>query len=572
MPQMPKMGADILFASLSLNILSVALPVVILQTYDRVLPNAALETLAMLVLGLAVVVVLDAALRLGRNQLTMWAAVRFEHVAGCRAVDRLLGAGIDRLEEQPPGVHLDRLVAIETLRDFYSGQAKLLMVDLPFVTIFLALIFVIAGELVIVPVCMLAVLVAGSLLIGRGLRQSLEQRAGLDDRRYSFILEVLGAIHTIKSLGFEAAMQRRYERLQETGATLSYRLTLLNNLSQNFGQVLTYGTMIAVATYGATLVMANELTIGGLAAATLLAGRTVQPLLRALSFWAQFQNIVVARERANALFAIRPETPADAPECPELAGAIELADVAFAYRPDAPPILEHVDLRVQLGEVIGIRGAMGCGKTTLMMVLMGVLKPTAGKVYFDGWDLSNCEPNSLRSQIAFMPQSAILFQGTILENLTMYRVASREARAIQVCKDLGIDAVINRLPAGYETVVGAGAENELSIGLRQGIAMARALIAAPKIVLFDEANAAVDAKTDARLKNALAAIKGRTTMVLVSHRPSLLALADRLYAIENRRLVELPHVPAPAPARRDEAVEGQPSGTDAAPRTGSDRE
>ena len=539
---MPRMGVNLIVGSLALNVLSVALPVVILQTYDRVVPNEAMETLAMLIFGLAVVLVLDSALRAGRNYLTAWEAAQFEHKAGCRAVDRLLSANVGELEREAPGVHLDRLLAIETLRDFHSGQAKLLMVDLPFVTIFLALIAVIAGWLVIVPAAMLVTLLVVSFLVGRNLRAVLERRAELDDRRYSFIIEVLSAIHTIKSLAFEAAMQRRYERLQEAGAALTYRVTFLNNLSQGIGQVMTYATMVAIATAGAVMVIAGNLTVGGLAASTLLAGRTVQPLLRALNFWTQFQNIVVARDRAHALFDTAPESRSDAAKTQTLKGAFELRDASFRYDDDSKLILDGLNLKVGAGEVIGIKGEMGCGKTTLLMLIMNALKPTTGEVLYDGAALSDHDPQSLRRQIGYMPQSAVLFHGTILENLTMFRVAEFEGRALDVCRSLGIDHVINRLPAGFETVVGATAENELSVGLRQGIAMARVLVANPRLLLFDEANAALDAKTDTKLKDALSALKGESTMILVSHRPSILALADRVYSLTDGRLVEQPQI------------------------------
>ena len=563
MPALPRMGANVILASLSLNILSVGLPVVILQTYDRVVPNEALETLAMLIVGLAVVLVLDSILRAGRNYLTAWGAAQFEHRASCRAVDRLLSANIGELEREAPGVHLDRLLAIETMRDFHSSQAKLLMVDLPFVAIFLGLIAMIGGWLVVVPAVMLTVLLLASFVIGRRLRSVLEQRAELDDRRYSFIIEVLSAIHTIKSLAFEASMQRRYERLQESGAALTYRVTFLNNLSQGMGQVMTYATMVAIATAGAVLVIAGSLTIGGLAASTLLAGRTVQPLLRALNFWTQFQNIVIARDRAKALFATAPESPPDAPRCGLLDGAIELRDASFGYDGSDTEILRGVNLKVRPGEVIGIKGEMGCGKTTLLLLMMNALKPTRGQVLYDGFELSRHDPHSLRSQIGFMPQSAVLFHGTILENLTMFKVADLEAKALEVCQWLGIDHIINRLPAGFETTVGASAENELSIGLRQGIAMARVLVAGPRILLFDEANAALDAKTDSKLKDALAASKGERTMILVSHRPSLLALADRVYSLEGGRLIEQEPISSPA------AVPIAANGSDAAsPTTG----
>lgn len=547
MPPSPRAGGGVLLGSLTLNLLSVALPIVILQTYDRVLPNQALGTLALMMLGLDAVVLMDAVLRLGRGYVTSWDAARYEHITGCRAVDRLLAGDVQEFEQSPPGVHLDRLFSIETLRDFYAGQAKLLMVDLPFVLVFLGLIVVIAGPLVIVPVVMLVLLAATSFVIGRVLAAVLQERAELDDRRYSFIIEVLGAIHTIKTLAFEPAMQRRYERLQGSGAGLTYRIAFLNNLSQAVGFVFTYATMIAVVTYGATMIMAENLTIGALAASTLLSGRTVQPLLRALNFWTQFQHVRVALRRANELFAAKPESAAQAPSCPDLEGKIDLWNVSFRYPGAEAPILDGLILSARAGDVIGIKGGMGSGKTTLMWIVMNMLHPDDGHVLFDGEDLSGCDPQELRSQIAYMPQNAVLFDGTILENLTMFNVAGLEGRAIEVCRKLGLDQAINRLPGGYETRLGGNGESEISNGLRQSVAMARALVTPGKILLFDEANAALDSRTDARLKDALAEMKGEMTMILVSHRPSLLALADRIYVLENGRLVEQEAPPVVAP-------------------------
>ena len=230
-PDSPMPGGPVLFASLIVNLFSLALPIVILQIYDRILPNEATDTLIVLTVGLVLVLLLDGAFRTARAYVTGWNAARFEHLLGCRAIDRLLSSHIDKLERDPPGVHLDRLGAINTLRDFHGGQAKLLLVDLPFIALFLALIYVIAGWLVLVPLAIFAVLGAASALIGRLLRQALKERSLLDDRRYSFVIEILSGIHTIKLLAMEPLMLRRYERLQESTAASSYAVTFLGNLA-----------------------------------------------------------------------------------------------------------------------------------------------------------------------------------------------------------------------------------------------------------------------------------------------------------------------------------------------------
>ncbi len=547
-PVAPMPGGPVLFASLIVNLFSLALPIVILQIYDRILPNEATDTLLVLSAGLVLVLLLDGGFRTARAYVTGWNAARFEHILGCRAIDRMLSSHIDALERDPPGVHLDRLNSINTLRDFHAGQAKLLLVDLPFIVLFLGLIYFIAGWLVLVPLAIFAVLGIASALIGRFLRQALKERSLLDDRRYSFAIEILSGIHTIKLLAMEPLMLRRYERLQESTAASSYDVTLLGNLAQSLGWSFSNLTIVAVGGAGAVLVMDGLVSIGGLAACTLLAGRSVQPVLRALGLWTQYQGIAIAKERLDQVFGLAPEAMPSVGKTAPIRGEIELDRLSFRYSDQAPLIYDHVSLKIRAGEVIGISGDSGGGKSTLLMLIMGVLKPTAGEIRIDGADIATGDLYGLRRQIAYMPQSAVLFQGTILENLTQFQGATTVDDALEAARLLGVDEAIRRLPEGYQSRVGDGAEMELPVGLRQGIGMARALARRPRIILFDEANGGLDSAADACLKEALAAMKGEATIIIVSHRPSLLALADRRFVIAESGLVqpgEAPRVEAP---------------------------
>ncbi len=537
-PVPPAAGAAVLLGSLTLNLLALGLPVVILQVYDRILPNQAVETFTILILGLAAIMLLDGLIRIGRSHLNGRAAASYEHSANCRAVDRLLSTDICSFEKDPPGVHLDRLQAIGTLREFHAGQAKLLLIDLPFVLLFVGLIWMIAGSLVLVLLTLLVFLAVGAFAVGKMLQTALKDRAKLDERRHSFIIEVIGGMLTVKALAMEPQLLRRYERLQESGATTTYRVTYLSNLGQSVGALFSNLTMVAVATAGATQIIAGELTIGGLAACTLLAGRTVQPLLRALGLWTQFQSIALAEDKLRDLFRFEPEERRDLPEIGQLEGSLELKGLSFAYDEAGPKLLEQINLRVEPGEVIGISGDTGSGKSSLLLLITGALQPVSGQVLFDGKDIARFEPQSLRRQIAFMPQTINLFQGTLLENLTMFSGNDAEDRALDAVRLLGLDKLIHRLPMGYATQVGDGSQNDLPGGLACGIVMARALLWEPKVLLFDEANSALDAKSDASLKEAMARIKGGPTMILISHRPSFLALADRTFELVDGALVE----------------------------------
>ena len=546
LPKGMPLGKRVIFSSLTINLLSLGLPIAILQVYDRILPNNATQTLLLLVLGLTAVLILDAVLRMARSYVTGWSAARYEHQTACRSVDRLLAAPVGDFERDAPGVHLDRLNAVDTLRDFNAGQARLILTDLPFVLIFIGLMWQIAGKLALVPVVLLVILALAAGAVGFYLRGALEERAVLDDRRYNFIIEVLTGILTVKGLAMESLILRRYERLQESGAASTYRCTFFSSLAQGIGSVFSSLAMVSVASIGAIYVIAGELSIGALAACTLLAARSVQPMLRALGLWAQFQGIQVARERLDSLFMIEPETAGRTEKVERVSGRIEMKSVAFGYSEEAP-LIENLDLEVEPGEVIGISGGTGSGKTTLLMLILGALRADQGEVRIDGLDVTLQEPELLRRQIAYLPQTPVLFQGTILENLTMFGDDWMVEDALAAAKVLGLDSLIHRLPAGYDTMVGDGASEELPNGARQSIVIARALVGQPGIILFDEANSTLDGKADAALKDTLAAIKGGPTMILVSHRPSLLALADRIYDLDEGRLVQRVTEEAAAP-------------------------
>ena len=550
-PATPGPGGAVLFASLIVNLFSLALPIVILQVYDRILPYQATHTLFVLSAGLVVILLLDGLFRTARAYITGWNAARYEHLAACRAVDRILSGNINTFQKDSPGVHLDRLAAISILRDFHAGQAKLLVVDLPFIFLFLGLIYFIAGSLVLLPIGIFALLAVMAGILGRRLRAALEERSELDDRRYSFVIEILSGIHSIKLLAMEALMQRRFERLQESTAASSYDVTQLGNLAQSLGWFFSNLTMVAVTASGSVLVMQGQMSIGGLAACTLLAGRSVQPVLRAMGLWAQYQGIDLAKKRLAKVFEMQPEAKPQSMEATPVVGNIELEELSFGYGDDHPTLFDSVSLKISAGEVIGITGASGLGKTTLLMLIMGALRPTGGRIKIDGSDIAEADLYALRRQIAYMPQTAVLFRGTILENLTLFQGSTAVDNALDAARLLGVDEAIRRLPEGYQTLVGDGAEMELPVGLRQGIGMARALAQRPRIVLFDEANGGLDAAADQRLKTALESLKGQASIIIVSHRPSLLALADRQYDIADGGLVprgEGVRAPGPGPA------------------------
>lgn len=531
---------QVVAGSAAINLLSLALPIVILQVYDRVIPNEAGSTLTVFILGLGAVLIIDMLITFARSYVTSWTGARVQHKLGCVAIERLFRSDLREFEASPHGVHLQRLRAIDSIKTFFSGQGILLLVDLPFAVLFFSLIGLIAGKLVLLPitiVCVLGLLAASN---GQALRRALEERATNDDRRNNFMVESLRNIHIVKVLGMEALMVRRYERLQSQSAEWSYLVSSAGSAARGIGQTFSQLIAISVAAYGSTLVIDGALTIGGLAASTLLASRAAQPLLRALSIWSQFQSANVSRGKVRETLNLSQESDFNAPAIHTIKGKVALKNASFDYRKSDEPLLRDINLALEPGETIGITGANGSGKTTLLGLFMGLLLPVEGQVIIDGVDVGSRDVRSLRSQVCYLPQKPTLFQGTIMENLTMFRSEKYVERAMEMSDRLGLHKVVGRMVDGYETKVEHAANGGLPTGVRQRIALVQALtlIEKPKLLLFDEANGHLDRDSDALLLELLREYRGTCSMVVVSHRPSYLGMADRLCIIRDRTVAE----------------------------------
>ncbi|MBF0162209.1 MAG: ATP-binding cassette domain-containing protein [Magnetococcales bacterium] len=547
LPGMSGIGPSILLASVFVNTLSMALPITLIQVYDRILPNESLSSLAWLVVGVVVALLLEGVLRVARTYLSGWMGIHFELQVGGGAFNRLTSTSITEFERDGMGTHLDRLNAVNTLREFYSGSAFQVMLDLPFALLFIGAIAYLAGFVALVPLFAVICFLTAVLLSKKRFRKALDERHLASDRRQNFLIESLSGIHTIKSMGMEELMSRRYERLQETTADTTLAVALWSMSPMVLGAFFSMLTMFAVVGLGASHVIDGTLTIGGLSGVTLLAGRALQPVQSAASFLLRFSDMQLARERFASLVALTPRSQENPITLPEpVLGTIALENVSFRFGPQHPLILDDVSVKIYPGETVGIKGDSASGKSTLLYIIMGALTPISGRVTLDGCDLSRCDNSRLGETIAYLPQVGVLFQGTILENLTMFRDQRREA-ALKAAELLGLDYVVARMPMGFDTVVGKESQDFLSGGVKQRISIARALVPNPPVLLFDEANVAMDAQGDALLKKVLQQLQGQCTIILVSHRPSLLELANRTLILKNGKLTETPPKPGPAP-------------------------
>ncbi len=530
---------DVMAASFAINLLALALPIVILQFYDRIIPYKSNGTFIALMTGMFVVIVLDLILKTLRSKILSWEGARFDHRAGVGAMDQILQADTLSFDAKPAGYYIDRIHALENIQEFYSGQSILLLIDLPFVVLYLALIAVIAGPLVAIPIVLVLIFLLVSWKTGSSLHASLSNRSTMEDRRQNFVIELLQGIHTAKSMAMESLMMRRYERLQYQSAESIYDLSKINSISSGVGATFSQLAIISFVGIGAASVVSGDLTVGALAAGTMLTSRVLQPGLRAMSVWTQFQGVRLAIDKVNALFAI-PRENSGAVSCDSrVKGAIDVKNVDFKYPEQGELLLKGVSLSIKPGEAIGIAGDNGAGKSTLISLLSGFIKPQAGEILVDGTPLEEFNIEFLRSQIGIVPQQGVIFEGTILENMTLYREGEAAEQAIKLAAELGLGEIVSKLPDGLDTYIGGSAASNLSEGVRQKIIIVRSLVGNPRIILFDDANANFDIKNDKKLVNVIQSMKGDRTMVIVSHRPSVLRLCDRCLELKGGSLHEV---------------------------------
>lgn len=552
----PGLPRSVMTASILINILGLAMPLTILQVYDRILPNKATDTLVILIAGLGFVLVIDAVLKTIRSYLTGWLAASFTHQAHVEATRRLLNSRTDPGSDTTVSRHLDSFRSLQSLGDQYGGQARLLSIDLPASLIFLAVLFLIGGPIGFVPLALLALFALRTAKLNTRLDRLIEKRAEQDQRKYDFVFEVLSGLNTIKAMAFEPVILRRFERLQTGISRLGYDHIDLDNHARSASSLFTVLTTVCVVSTGALMVMGGFISVGAVAACTLLAGQVVQPLLRGINHWTDLQRVNHDFREASTLFDLPREERTDDPYL-NVVGNIRLQNATFQPHGDAIVTVRNLSLAINAGETVAFEGSDGSGRTTLARIVSGDIAPTSGQILIDGHDLYGPDHRHLRRHIAYVGNDAQMFSGTILQNLTLFGSRSTPQKARMAADLIGLEKDIHLLPLGYDTPLGNAIEENLTGSMLQRIAIARALAGEPRILILNDANGALDHKSEAQLVEALKRLKGQLTTLIVSHRPSFRAIADKQFHVEEGRVST---VRAPAGKPRYQIRQRRPAG------------
>jgi subfamily B ATP-binding cassette protein HlyB/CyaB len=530
---------EVLVASFFIQLFALVTPLFFQVVVDKVLVHQGFTTLHVIGLGMLVLVVFEALLGGLRTYVFSHTAARVDVGLGAQLYRHLLRLPVAYFQARRVGDTVARVRELETIRQFLTGSTLTLVLDLFFTGVFVAVMMlysplltgVVLGSL---PLYALLALVATPLIRAR-LREKFDRGA----ESQAFLVETVNAVETVKAMAVEPAMERRWEAQLAAYVGAAFRANHLASWAGQGAQLVNRLTTVATLWIGAHLVVGGELTVGQLIAFNLLAGRVSGPVLRLAQLWQDLQQAGISVERLGDVLNARAE-PYDRPgrsALPGIVGRISLEGVTFRYRADGPEVLRRLSLEIAPGEVVGIVGRSGSGKSTVARLVQRLHVPESGRVLVDGVDLAQVDPVWLRRQVGVVLQENVLFNRSVRENIALADPGMPIEQVVEAAGLAGAHEFILELPEGYDTLVGEHGAT-LSGGQRQRIAIARALVTNPRILILDEATSALDYESEAVVQRNMARICRGRTVVIIAHRLSTVRRADRIVVIERGEVVE----------------------------------
>ncbi len=528
---------DIMIAAFMVNMFALAMPMFTMNVYDRVVPNRSVETLWVMSIGIAVIVIGDLILRTMRGYFLDWASTRIDIKLSARIMEQVLGT---RLELRPNSVgsFASNLRSFESVRDFITSATITTLIDVPFGLIFIGVMAWISLPMVLPVIIGAIIMLVYAFSVQTKMHELSETMYRASALRNATLIESLVSLETVKAIGIEGAMQRKWEHsasfLTEVGSKLKLLSSSINNGANAIQQLITV-VLILVGVY---LVTSGDLTQGGLIACTMLAGRALAPITQMAGLLAQYHTAATSLTSLDGIMAKEVERPLDSSflSRPTFRGDIEFREVSFQYPGAEEKALTKVSFKIKAGEHVALLGRMGSGKTTLHKLILGLYQPTEGAILIDGIDSRQIDPAELRRSVGYVQQDTQLFYGTMRENLTITMPHADDAAVLAAAHAGGIDEFINAHPKGFDLLVGERGET-LSGGQKQGVGIARALIGNAPIVLLDEPTSAMDHTTEDAVKKRLMAAATGKTVVLITHRSTLFDIANRIIVVDSGRIV-----------------------------------
>ena len=531
---------DVLIGSFFLQLTGLVSPIFFQLVIDKVLVHQSMTTLDVLAFGLAVILIFETAMSGLRNWLFAHTTNRIDSELSSRMFRHLLALPMNYFEARRVGDSVARVRELDRIREFLTSNSVTLVLDLFFTLVFFAVMLLYSSLLTLIVALSIPFYLGISIVISPILRDKLEEKFRRGAENQSFLVESVTGIGTLKAMAVEPQMRDRWEKLFSAYTTIGFDVAKLANWGSHLIQLVSKLTTVAILYFGAKQVIAGELSVGSLVAFNMLAGRVSSPILRLSQLWQDFQQIRISVDRLGDVLntPAEPDYNASRASLPPIKGAITFDKVRFRYRPDAPEALRGVDLEIAAGEMLGIVGPSGSGKSTLTKLVQRLYIPEQGRVLVDGIDLALVDPAWLRRQVGVVLQENILFNRTVRENIALAD-PTRPMEAVMAAATLaGAQEFILELNHGYDTVIDERGGN-LSGGQRQRLAIARALINDPRILILDEATSALDAESEEIIQNNLIGIAQGRTVIIIAHRLSAVRQCHRIITVEAGGVTEM---------------------------------
>jgi ATP-binding cassette subfamily C protein LapB len=522
-------------AAVMINIFGLMTSLFTMTVYDRVLPHNATSSLIALSIGLAIIVIFDFVLKLLRAYFVDIAGASIDREVGETLFQKLLALRLD-LKKGSTGALTGLMRELEALRDFFASATLTAVVDLPFIVLTLVVVWIIGGSVVLVPALMIPLVIIVGLLTQPAMDRLSAKAMGEGLQKQSVLVEAIGGLETVKAVRAGPLLSRRWTRAVDQQSDSSLRQRLIASIG------ITTATSIGTLSYAGVVIVGVEkiasldLTMGGLIACSILAGRAVAPLAQISQLLSRITSTRTAYRQLNELMSMPPEGPeGDALKLSSVKGRIEFRNVSFRYPGASENALDAVSFTIEPGEHVALLGRVGSGKSTIARLILGLYPPQDGLVMIDGTDIRQLDPVNLRSNIGAALQESVLLTGSVRENIGLGRSEVDDDELLRASTLSGTHSFMGQIANGYDLKLADRGEG-LSGGQRQSIALARALAGRPPIVVFDEPTSAMDSQTETSLIHRLQEeLKGRT-VVIITHRPPLLQLVNRIMLIEKGKV------------------------------------
>ncbi len=525
------------FASIIINLIALASPLFVMNVYDRVVPNNAVDTLWVLALGVCIAYIFDFLLRTLRNHFVDTAGRNADVVISSKLVDKVLSMQLDHKPEST-GALVNNVREFESLREFFSSSTLLSCIDLPFLVLFLFFLSFIGGPLVLLPLMAMPIMFGAGLIFQSLGKRAAEKHYNQNMQKNAILTEMVNGLETLKCCQGESRMQRVWETVVESSAKSGIETKKYSSLAIGFSVFLTQIVTVAMVVWGVYLIADGQLTMGALIGSNILAGRAMAPLMQMSGLISRYQNSKISLEALNVLMKIPSEnTKADSSvDFGPLEPTFSFENVSFAYPNAARTSVEGLNLHIGQREKVGIIGRMGSGKSTLIRLLIGLYQPKEGAVKFGDVDIRQITGPDLRTRVGFAPQDTVLFYGTVRDNIVLGDPCIGDQAMLRAASIAGVTNFIRSNPEGFGTQVGEQGKS-LSGGQRQAISLARALIRDPEVIILDEPTSNMDTNSELAVQERLLKEMKNKTLILVTHRMSMLKLVDRLIVMDKGRIV-----------------------------------